>query len=48
MLKTSNIGISLSRLAESLTALIAIYKVSSLLVPFSFEEIILYTQYNST
>ena len=46
MLKTNNIGISLSRLAELLIALIAICKVSSLLAPFSSEEIILYTQYN--
>ena len=46
MLKTNNIGISPSRLAELLTALTAICKVSSLLIPFSSEEIILYTQYN--
>ena len=46
MPKTSNIGISLSRLVELLTALIAIYKVNSSLIPFSFKEIILYTQYN--
>ena len=41
MLKTSSVGISLSRLGELLIALIAIYKVSSLLVSFSFKEIIL-------
>ena len=46
MLKTNNIGMSPSRLVELLIALIAIYKVSSLLTPFSSEEIILYTQYN--
>jgi len=40
-------GISLSRLAELLIALIAIYKVSSLLVFFSFKEIILYIRRNS-
>ena len=43
MPKTSNIGISPSGLTELLTALTAIYKVSSLLVPFSFKEIISYT-----
>ena len=48
MLKTNNIGMSLSGLAELLTALTAIYKVSSLLAPFSFKEIILYIQYNGT
>jgi hypothetical protein len=37
---------SLSRLAELLTALTAIYKVNSLLTLFSFKKIILYTQYN--
>ena len=47
MLKTSNMGISLSRLAELLIALIAIYKVSSLLVSSSFKEIILYLRRNS-
>ena len=36
-----------SGLAELLIALIAIYKVSSLLTPFSFKEIILYTQRNN-
>ena len=46
MPKTSNIGISLSKLAELLIALTAIYKISSLLIPFSSEEIILYIQYN--
>ena len=46
MLKTNNIGISLSELVKLLTALIVIYKVSFLLAPFSSEEIILYTQYN--
>ena len=46
MLKTSNIGISPSGPAELLTALTAIYKVSSLLAPFSSEEIILYTRRN--
>ena len=46
MPKINNIDISLSKLAELLTALIAIYKVSSLLVPFSSEEIMLYTRYN--
>jgi len=40
-------GISLSGLAELLTALIAIYKVSSLLAFSSFKEIILYTRRNS-
>jgi len=34
-------------LAELLTALIAIYKISSLLAPSSSEEIILYACYNS-
>ena len=34
---------SLSKLVKLLTALTAIYKVSSLLIPFSSEEIILYT-----
>ena len=38
MLKTSNIGISLSRLVELLIALIVIYKVSSLLVLFSSKK----------
>ena len=47
MLKTSNIGMSLSGLTELLTALIAIYKVNFLLTLFNFEEIISYTQYNS-
>ena len=47
MLKTNNIGISLSGLAELLIALTAICKVSSLLVPFSFKEIILYMWRNS-
>ena len=47
MPKTNNIGISPSGLAELLIALTAIYKVSSLLVPFSFKEIILYTRRNS-
>ena len=42
MPKTNNIGISLFRLVELLIALTAIYKVSSLLTPFSFKEIILY------
>jgi len=42
VLKTSNIGISLFRLAKLLIALIAIYKVSSLLVSSSSKEIILY------
>ena len=42
MLKINNIDISLSKLVELLTALTAIYKISSLLVPFSFKEIILY------
>ena len=42
MLKTNNIGISLFKLAELLIALTAIYKVSSLLIPFSSKEIILY------
>ena len=42
MLKTNNIGISPSRLAELLIALTVICKVSSLLAPFSFKEIILY------
>ena len=37
---------SLSKLAELLIALIAIYKVNSLLAPFSFKEIILYIQCN--
>ena len=46
MPKTNNIGISPSGLVKLLTALTAIYKVSSLLAPFSSEEIILYTQYN--
>ena len=46
MLKTSNIGISLSKPVKLLTALIVIYKVNSLLAPFSFKKIILYTQYN--
>ena len=44
---TNNIGISPSRLIKLLIALTAIYKVSSLLIPFSSEEIILYTQHNS-
>ena len=43
----SNIGISLSRLAELLIALIAIYKISSLLASSSSKEIILYTWRNS-
>ena len=47
MPKTNNIGTSLSGLAESLTALTAIYKVSFLLTPFSFKEIILYIWHNS-
>ena len=47
MLKTSNIGTSLFRLAELLIALIAIYKISFLLIPFSFKEIILYIRRNS-
>ena len=46
MLKTNNIGISLSGPVKLLIALTAICKVSFLLVPFSSEEIILYTQYN--
>ena len=46
MPKTNNIGISPSGPAKSLTALTAIYKVSSSLTPFSSEEIISYTQYN--
>ena len=46
MPKTSNIGMSPSKLAELLTALIAIYKVSFLLTLFNFKEIILYIQYN--
>jgi len=45
--KTSNIGMSLSRLVELLIALTAIYKVSSLLVFSSSKEIILYTRRNS-
>ena len=40
-------GISLSRPAESLTALTAIYKISSLLASSSSKEMILYTRYNS-
>jgi hypothetical protein len=40
-------GISLSRLAELLIALTAIYKVSSLLASSSSKEIILYTRRNS-
>jgi len=47
VLKTSSIGMSLSRLVESLTALTAIYKVSSLLASSSSKEIILYTWRNS-
>ena len=39
-------GISLSRLAELLTALTAIYKVSSSLASSSSEEIILYARRN--
>jgi hypothetical protein len=46
VLKTSNIGISPSGLVESLTALTAIYKVSSSLAPFSSEEIISYARRN--
>ena len=46
MLKTSNIDISLSGPAELLIALIAFYKVSFLLAPFNFKEIILYIQRN--
>ena len=46
MLKTNNIDISLSGPTELLIALTAIYKVSSLLAPFSFKEIISYTQRN--
>ena len=46
MPKTNNIGTNLSGLAELLTALTAIYKVSSSLALFSSKEIILYTQYN--
>ena len=46
MLKINNIGISLFKLTELLTALTAIYKVNSLLALFSSEEIILYIQYN--
>jgi hypothetical protein len=46
VLKTSNIGTSLFRLIELLTALIAIYKVSSSLTLFSSEEIILYMRYS--
>ena len=42
MPKTNNIDISLFRLIELLIALIALYKVSSLLIPSSFKEIILY------
>jgi hypothetical protein len=40
-------GMSLSRPAELLIALTAIYKVSSLLAFSSSKEIILYTRYNS-
>ena len=47
MLKTNSIGISLFRLAELLIALTAIYKVSSLLAPFSFKDITLYIWRNS-
>ena len=43
---TNNIGISLSGLAELLIALIAIYKVNSLLAPLNSEEIILYMRCN--
>jgi len=46
VLKTSNIGTSPSGLAELLIALIAIYKVSSLLASSSSKEIILYTRRN--
>ena len=42
MPKTNNIGISLFGPVKLLIALTAIYKVSSLLVPFSYKEIILY------
>ena len=38
---------SLFELAELLIALIAIYKVSFLLTPFSFKEIILYMRRSS-
>jgi len=41
------VGISLSGLAESLIALIAIYKISSLLASSSSKEIILYARRNS-
>ena len=34
------------KLAELLIALITIYKISFLLIPFSFKEIILYTRHN--
>jgi hypothetical protein len=46
VLKTNNTGISLFKPVKLLIVLIVIYKVSSLLTPFSFKEIILYTQYN--
>ena len=47
MLKTNNIGISLFRLVKLLIALIVFYKISFLLIPFSFKKIILYTRRNS-
>ena len=47
--KTSNIRTILSGLAESLTALTAIYKIISLLICLFLSSVfrILYTQYNS-
>jgi hypothetical protein len=48
--KTSNIKTILSSLAESLTALTAIYKIISLLICLSLSSffMILYARYNST